>query len=69
VDAREGGEKLGSVHSRPEVVARRGGSGGGHGWSGGAAGRDAGGSAPFMGDQRSTATSLGARARHYSVVR
>jgi hypothetical protein len=32
-------------------------------------GRDAGGSAPFMGDQRSTATSLGARAGHYSAVR
>jgi hypothetical protein len=36
---------------------------------GGAAGRDAGGSAPFMGDQRSTATSLGARTGHYSTVR
>jgi hypothetical protein len=36
VDAREGGEGLGSVHIRPEVVARRGGSGGGHGWSAGA---------------------------------
>jgi hypothetical protein len=36
---------------------------------GGAAGRDAGGSAPFMGDQRSTATSLGARVGHYSAVR
>jgi hypothetical protein len=36
VDAREGREGLGSVHIRPEVVARRDGSGGGHGWSAGA---------------------------------
>jgi hypothetical protein len=52
VGAGKGGGDPGLACSRPEVVARRGGSGGGHGWSAGARlGAMQGASAPFMGDQ------------------
>jgi hypothetical protein len=52
VGAGKGGGDLGLACSRPEVVARCGGPGGGHGWSAGARlGAMQGGSAPFMGDQ------------------